>query len=331
MNTRRSSGGNVETAAAAASSQEERNVTTESVVETVPTACTGAETNDIPGDIIEPRETINGTEAPSAPVATLNSIVVDLNEDDSDEPLLPMRMGRAGLTTEKARSLFAQHGFQYEPRCWQPQQEPPNKIRRVEKPIRLRVHYTCHECRRQFGVQRTCLSCGHQRCRQCSRDPPRKVRELSDDARRSMEEEQARPVAGPSTSPPVAEPVVTSSPPAMTAPEMLTGPLDPDQSGEYTTDAQAHEYDFTMYTRPRSAIQTGYRAKARARSHAHSHDTSNTSAEDETPMVHAVQRVYRKPRQRVRYTCENCETLFVTGNRCHECGHERCDTCHREP
>ncbi|EME78487.1 uncharacterized protein MYCFIDRAFT_212397 [Pseudocercospora fijiensis CIRAD86] len=53
--------------------------------------------------------------------------------------------------------------------------------------------------------------------------------------------------------------------------------------------------------------------------------------DEEVPMVKAVQRVHRKPRQRVRYTCEHCDSLFVERSRCLGCGHERCTNCHREP
>jgi hypothetical protein len=42
--------------------------------------------------------------------------------------------------------------------------------------------------------------------------------------------------------------------------------------------------------------------------------------------------VYKKPRQRVRRTCHECETLFKTGSkRCEACGHARCTDCPRDP
>ncbi|KAF7559406.1 hypothetical protein G7046_g4738 [Stylonectria norvegica] len=42
--------------------------------------------------------------------------------------------------------------------------------------------------------------------------------------------------------------------------------------------------------------------------------------------------VHKKPRQRVRRTCHECETLFISGNKqCNKCGHTRCTDCPRDP
>ncbi|KAG5926694.1 hypothetical protein E4U42_003037 [Claviceps africana] len=42
--------------------------------------------------------------------------------------------------------------------------------------------------------------------------------------------------------------------------------------------------------------------------------------------------VHRKPRQRVRRTCHECQTLFTPGSKtCADCGHTRCTDCPRDP
>jgi len=42
--------------------------------------------------------------------------------------------------------------------------------------------------------------------------------------------------------------------------------------------------------------------------------------------------VYKKPRQRVRRTCHECQTLFATGSKlCASCDHVRCTDCPRDP
>ncbi|KAG5976544.1 hypothetical protein E4U55_007292 [Claviceps digitariae] len=42
--------------------------------------------------------------------------------------------------------------------------------------------------------------------------------------------------------------------------------------------------------------------------------------------------VHRKPRQRVRRTCHECQTLFAPGSKnCVGCGHVRCTDCPRDP
>ena len=47
---------------------------------------------------------------------------------------------------------------------------------RVEKQIRMRVRYTCHQCSTTFGSQKECVSCHHRRCTQCARRPPKRVK-----------------------------------------------------------------------------------------------------------------------------------------------------------
>jgi hypothetical protein len=42
--------------------------------------------------------------------------------------------------------------------------------------------------------------------------------------------------------------------------------------------------------------------------------------------------VHKKPRQRVRRTCHECQSLFTTGNKtCDKCSHVRCTDCPRDP
>lgn len=42
--------------------------------------------------------------------------------------------------------------------------------------------------------------------------------------------------------------------------------------------------------------------------------------------------VYKKPRQRVRRTCHECQTMFASGiKQCAQCGHNRCTDCPRDP
>lgn len=46
---------------------------------------------------------------------------------------------------------------------------------RVEKPIRMRIHRTCHVCSTSYGANKICASCGHERCGQCPRYPKKKA------------------------------------------------------------------------------------------------------------------------------------------------------------
>jgi len=64
--------------------------------------------------------------------------------DDLDESLLPVVYGRVGVDHDRAKAMFTRHGFAYEPRR-RSSEEPAPKFRRVERPIRVRLHYRCHE------------------------------------------------------------------------------------------------------------------------------------------------------------------------------------------
>lgn len=44
-----------------------------------------------------------------------------------------------------------------------------------------------------------------------------------------------------------------------------------------------------------------------------------------------LRRVYRKPRQRVRWSCHQCQATFLAFRNCGNCGHERCGLCIRSP
>lgn len=44
-----------------------------------------------------------------------------------------------------------------------------------------------------------------------------------------------------------------------------------------------------------------------------------------------MQRVYKQPRQKVRWRCEHCQTLFTTSHVCRICEHQRCASCVRDP
>ena len=41
----------------------------------------------------------------------------------------------------------------------------------VHKKIRQRVHRTCHRCQTDFGAEKVCNKCNHNRCNKCPRNP----------------------------------------------------------------------------------------------------------------------------------------------------------------
>lgn len=44
----------------------------------------------------------------------------------------------------------------------------------IHRPIRQRVHRKCHRCETEFGSEKVCSNCNHNRCKKCPRDPIKK-------------------------------------------------------------------------------------------------------------------------------------------------------------
>lgn len=273
--------------------------------------------------------------------------------DDNEEPLTTVFSGRKGINEEKAKALFERYGIKYQ--LPPVDSSSPNKARRVERPVRIRIHWTCHQCDRQFGPERVCSSCGHQRCSDCTRSPPKKVKAILDEAkqmqiaeeRSAANKDQILTAISPNTLAAPGQPRIAADP-----------PLELDADNSEAVDISR----FAMGQRPRSGIKLVMRSKAptmrrichecqtpfsprngtECESCGHQRCEScptrtvkTAYGEDEAPfeptMVATVQRVYRKPRQRIRWQCDQCDTIFADSSRCRKCDHRRCEACVRSP
>ncbi|KAI9870662.1 MAG: hypothetical protein M1830_003985, partial [Pleopsidium flavum] len=83
--------------------------------------------------------------------------------------------GRAFMQKEKVRALFEKYGLTFDESEWQ--YTSVQSADRTEKPIRMRIHRTCHQCQTTFGPEKTCSNCGHPRCKNCPRYPVRRVKD----------------------------------------------------------------------------------------------------------------------------------------------------------
>lgn len=52
---------------------------------------------------------------------------------------------------------------------------------------------------------------------------------------------------------------------------------------------------------------------------------------DAEPPFERQERVYKKPRRRVRYTCHKCSTEYAGSKVCTNCGQEKCEETIRNP
>jgi hypothetical protein len=175
------------------------------------------------------------------------------------------KMSRAEMLEDRAKKLSERFGLEINASEWRTVATVDDTVLRMDKPIRMRVRRTCHECSATFTTGNECPSCQHKRCTQCTRYPPKRTEQelVASRERRA----------------------------AIIKANKDNAPIVPD----YGWDEKE-----IILKRP-----------------------SKTGGQD---------LVYKKPRQRVRRTCHECETLFKTGSkRCEACGHARCTDCPRDP
>lgn len=64
----------------------------------------------------------------------------------------------------------------------------------VHKKIRQRVHRTCHRCQSDFGAEKVCSKCNHNRCNKCPRNPHKKNKPAGYYERDQSDSESEKPV-----------------------------------------------------------------------------------------------------------------------------------------
>lgn len=305
-------------------------------------------------------------------IITPSSLVVDetIAADESFDLPTAMLSNRTSLSMERAQQLFDRYGIKFDPRTTGKESGLAHGVRRVEKPIRVRVHYNCEECGTAYGANKTCRQCGHRRCTDCPRNPPKRVREVLNEAREQQRErrkEQAEQVA--SEQQRLADSMTASIAGPSNAALQLdpTEPTNAQMDGALTVDSLGYpQHQYVTQVLPRDGVQSLFGPRARhARRTCHECETRFDPAspskcqtcdhrvcklcQDETrestapasppheqqrssqPIGAPVQRVYKKPRQRVRWTCDQCDALFTDRDRCQECGHIKCEDCIRSP
>jgi len=139
-----------------------------------PSAATGETTTTKP----EPGPGTTAAAAPAAPVALAATTPSKVMSQPDNE---------AQARFEKTRAIFARYNFELNEEDWDLRPQIPYE--RVNKKIRMRVRYTCHNCNTTFGHDKICASCQHRRCSQCARYPPKK------EHRRTTRDPSAVPVA----------------------------------------------------------------------------------------------------------------------------------------
>lgn len=172
------------------------------------------------------------------------------------------RVSRMQLHEERARKLGERFGLEIKVSEWH---STEGDALRVNKPIRMRVHRTCHQCNTDFGTAKECTQCKHVRCKKCTRYPLKRT----DAEKQAARERRAALIKEQKENAPIIA-------------------------------------DWDLSSKPIQLIKP-----------------SKTGGQD---------LVYKKPRQRLRRNCCQCQKLFVSGNKtCPGCSHSRCTDCPRDP
>jgi hypothetical protein len=232
---------------------------------------------------------------------------------------------RSASSRERAKSLFAKYGLDLEGLQWPPSAggEDPASVTerpRVEKKVRQRVRVQCSACSAVFGPSRICPKCSHVKCKECIRSPARKPNPRSETkgkTRATSTEQLSDP-----TEPSVAQPGL-DQPRGYVRHERFvrschkcTTPFAPNSAQICPTCGHLRCSKCTKDL----AVPVNW-------------PKDMVITLDAPDGVHPPrQRVYRKPRTRVRWHCHECRSLFYEGERdCRGCQHERCEKCVRSP
>lgn len=87
----------------------------------------------------------------------------------------PVKIMRSQVDAERANKLMERFKLP-KIEAYEFPSRPEKEALRVEKPIRMRIHRTCHKCQTTFGGNKVCASCQHTRCSKCPRYPVRKAK-----------------------------------------------------------------------------------------------------------------------------------------------------------
>lgn len=225
---------------------------------------------------------------------------------------------RHAMQQERARALFAKYGLTLEAHEWITAPAPLPTVQRVEKSIRMRVHRSCHHCGTIYGSEKVCLQCQHKRCKKCPRypkkkapgdkvkedDKPKKKRVLTITTRAGNELAYQQPKQRIRRSCHKCETLFNPS--------------------SATFCENCRHVRCTKCPREPAKLQkwpSGYPG-----------DKEPDSDSEVEKQLEKFRRTWRKPRQRVRWECELCNSAFISGTpQCPGCGHGRCDKCTRSP
>ncbi|PLB42150.1 uncharacterized protein BDW47DRAFT_97954 [Aspergillus candidus] len=226
---------------------------------------------------------------------------------------------------EKARALFAKYGMTLDPGEW----KSPNDVtvQRVTKPIRMRVRRTCHRCQTTFGPDKLCVNCQHVRCKKCPRHPAAK----SHDHGQQNTEAALKAILARKANPAMA--ATKRKEPELTLPSRTGGQDLVRRPIVQRVRRTCHRCCVVFASGTNECASCHHiRCKKCPRDPPKLHKYPDGYPGDAEPPREQPPRAWRKPRQRVRYTCHQCSTVYRSGEKlCSNCGQEKGPQTLRDP
>ncbi|QGA14123.1 hypothetical protein EYB26_001776 [Talaromyces marneffei] len=285
------------------------------------------------GNITTPiSTTIISTSIPDAPQPSQTSTAAGITAPTRDTTQVTLW---SDIQQERARALFVKYGLTLEPQEWMSSRN--YEVKRVEKPIRMRVRRTCHRCQTTFGSDKVCSNCQHVRCKTCPRYPPARTKEEKE--ARALAKAKGKQQERPSDRAAVVAPIEPSddteeieyTPLTM---ESRTGGQDVIYKDIKQRVRRTCHQCQTLFLGASTVCEScGHiRCKRCPREPAKLDKYPDGYPGDAEPLPERPLRVWKKPRMRVRYFCIKCDTCYIPGeNICATCGEEKGPNTRRDP
>ncbi|KAF8445469.1 hypothetical protein BGX38DRAFT_668150 [Terfezia claveryi] len=229
----------------------------------------------------------------------------------------------AKSAADRKAEIFKKHGLEMSPALLPSSDKPP--IQRVHKEIRMRVHRTCHRCKTGFGAEKTCLSCGHRRCKQCPRFPLKK--DKGKEKEKVGDKREVKPIVR-----------RRKGDFGLTLPSRTGGQDLVRKKIRQRVHRTCHRCATDFGAEKICSNCKHHRCKKCPRDpHKKNkppgyYDGRDSSDSEVEPIGHRPLRTYKKIRSRIHWTCTKCSATFLQGSKiCESCGSQRDDTGIRNP
>jgi hypothetical protein len=200
----------------------------------------------------------------------------------------------------------------------------------------MRIRHTCHICCTTFGAARECRRCQHRRCSECPRNPPKKTHDDDkennfspdsdaddDDERRNKRIDKVNSREG--------SPALQSHGKSRIASNGPQPVIHVQQTRRLCHQCQQKFPTSTTQV----CVSCGHLRCSKCPRELNSRIWPGGKDDGEEGILEPARRpdrVYRRPRQRLRWICDQCSTVFKEGSKvCAECLHKRCEVCTRIP